>query len=158
MLSLSQIEQWHDRRLLVLAGVPAKHLLDELLILLAELERNRQVVLGGIAVLWPWLEMRSAPFCVRFAPLRTTLRESLRLAAEIWKLRLGCLAVRKALELLRNAQGASLDDMVTVWCGQEACSALESGIRIDIKGAVIGRALQAARAPRSIERGMISRI
>lgn len=56
VLALAQIQQWHHCRLLVLAWVAAQHLLDELLILRIELEGNRQVVLGRVAVLYGVLE------------------------------------------------------------------------------------------------------
>ena len=51
VLPLSKIEQWHDRCLLVLARVPADHLLDELLILRVELEGYARVVVGCVSVL-----------------------------------------------------------------------------------------------------------
>ncbi len=50
VLPLSQIQQWHNGRLLVLARVPAEHLLDEVLILRVELEGDREVVVGSVAV------------------------------------------------------------------------------------------------------------
>lgn len=56
VLALAQIQQWHHCRLLVLAGVAAQHLLDELLILRIELERDVQVVFGGVAVLYGVLD------------------------------------------------------------------------------------------------------
>jgi len=51
MLPLSQVEQWHDGGFLVLRRVPAEDLLDELLILRRELERDVEVVFGRVAVL-----------------------------------------------------------------------------------------------------------
>jgi hypothetical protein len=51
MLSLSEVQQGHDGGLLVLAWVATEHFFDELLILLVELEGNREVVVGGIAML-----------------------------------------------------------------------------------------------------------
>lgn len=51
MLPLSKIEQWHHSRFLVLAGIPAKHLLDELLVDRIEFEGNIGVVIGSVAVL-----------------------------------------------------------------------------------------------------------
>ena len=51
MLPLPEVEQWHHRRLLVLAGVSTEDLLDELLIGLAEPEGDARIVEVGIAVL-----------------------------------------------------------------------------------------------------------
>jgi hypothetical protein len=51
VLALAKVEQGHNSGLLVLRGVAGDNLLDELLILLRELERDRRVVLGRIAVL-----------------------------------------------------------------------------------------------------------
>jgi hypothetical protein len=51
VLALAKIQQGHDGGLLVLRGVAGDNLLDELLILLRELEWDRGVVLGRIAVL-----------------------------------------------------------------------------------------------------------
>lgn len=52
MLPLPQIKQWHHRRLLVLARVPADHLLDELFVDGIELEGDARVVVFGVAVLY----------------------------------------------------------------------------------------------------------
>lgn len=51
VLSLSEVEERHDRRLLVLGGVPGEDFLDKLLILRREFERYRGIVVGGVAVL-----------------------------------------------------------------------------------------------------------
>ena len=51
MLSLSEVEQRHDRRLLVLRGISAEDLLYELFISSVELEGDVEVVFGGVAVL-----------------------------------------------------------------------------------------------------------
>ena len=51
VLALAQIQQRHDSRLLVVGGVPAEDLLDQLLVLRAELEGERGVVVGRVAVL-----------------------------------------------------------------------------------------------------------
>lgn len=51
MLTLSEIQQRHDRGLLVLAWVSAQDLLNEPLVLCIEFEGNRGIVLGGVAVL-----------------------------------------------------------------------------------------------------------
>ena len=51
VLALAEVEERHDGGLLVLRGVPRDNLLDELLILRGELERDRRVVLGRVAVL-----------------------------------------------------------------------------------------------------------
>jgi hypothetical protein len=51
MLSLSQIEEGHHGRFLVLGRIPRQHLFDELFILRRELEWNGWIVIGGIAVL-----------------------------------------------------------------------------------------------------------
>jgi hypothetical protein len=48
---LAKIKQRHDSRFLVLAWVPDEYLLDELLILRVEFERNVEVVLRSIAML-----------------------------------------------------------------------------------------------------------
>lgn len=50
VLSLAEIEERHDGGLLVLGRVPLEDLGDDLLILLAELEGNVRVVVGGVAV------------------------------------------------------------------------------------------------------------
>jgi hypothetical protein len=52
MLSLSQIQQRHNSCLLVLWWVSSQDFGNECLILLRELERDRGVVLGRIAMLW----------------------------------------------------------------------------------------------------------
>ena len=51
MLPLSEVKQWHDSRLLVLAWISAEHFLDEVLIHRVELERDRGIVVGCISVL-----------------------------------------------------------------------------------------------------------
>lgn len=51
VLALAEIEERHDGGLLVVGGVSRDNLLDELLILLSELEGDRRVVLGRVAVL-----------------------------------------------------------------------------------------------------------
>lgn len=51
VLALSEVKERHDGGFLVLAGVSADDLLDELFILGRELERYRGVVLGCVAVL-----------------------------------------------------------------------------------------------------------
>ena len=51
MLPLSQVQQGHHRRLLILAGVPAEHLLDKLLVVGIEFEGNVRVVDWGISML-----------------------------------------------------------------------------------------------------------
>ena len=56
MLSLPEVEQRHHCRFLVLARVSAQDLLDELLICSVELERDIEVVFGGVAVLSEPLE------------------------------------------------------------------------------------------------------
>lgn len=50
VLALAEVEQRHHGSLLVLRGIPREHLLDELLILGRELEGDRGVVVGSIAV------------------------------------------------------------------------------------------------------------
>jgi len=40
MLSLSEVEQWHDSRFLVLRRIPGENLLDERLVLRGEFEWN----------------------------------------------------------------------------------------------------------------------
>lgn len=56
VLALTEIEKRHHGGLLVLARVSTEDLLDELLILRVELEGNRRVVLGCVAVLSGALE------------------------------------------------------------------------------------------------------
>lgn len=56
VLALAKIQQRHHRRLLILARVAAQDLLDELLVLRIELERDIQIILGRIAVLLGVLE------------------------------------------------------------------------------------------------------
>lgn len=51
MLALSEVKQRHYGGLLVLAGIPAEDLLDELLILFVEFEGYRGIIFGGVAVL-----------------------------------------------------------------------------------------------------------
>lgn len=50
-LSLSQVKQWHDGGLLVLRWVARQNLFDDGLVLGGELEGDRGVVFGGVAVL-----------------------------------------------------------------------------------------------------------
>lgn len=51
MLSLSEIENWHDGSFLVLWRVAFEDLFDELVVLLRKLEGNIGIVLGRIAML-----------------------------------------------------------------------------------------------------------
>jgi hypothetical protein len=51
MLSLSEIEDWHDRSFLVLRRVAFEDLFDELIILFRELEGYIRVVFGGVSML-----------------------------------------------------------------------------------------------------------
>lgn len=51
VLTLAQVQQRHDGRLLVLRGVPLEDLGDDSLVLRGELEGDVGVVLGGVAVL-----------------------------------------------------------------------------------------------------------
>jgi hypothetical protein len=51
MLSLSEIEDGHDSRLLVLGWVAFEDLFDELVVLLGELEGNIRIVFRGISML-----------------------------------------------------------------------------------------------------------
>jgi hypothetical protein len=53
VLSLSQVQDGHHSGFLVLGGVSAEDLFDELIVLFCELERNRGVVDRRIAVLHP---------------------------------------------------------------------------------------------------------
>ena len=77
VLALAQIQQRHDSRLLVVGGVPAEDLLDQLLVLRAELERQRGVVVGRVAVLQPVLAVQLTDVRGR-EKVRTTMRLSLR--------------------------------------------------------------------------------
>ena len=51
VLALAKVEQRHNGGLLILRGVPGDDLLDKLLILRGEFERDRRVVLGCITML-----------------------------------------------------------------------------------------------------------
>jgi hypothetical protein len=51
MLPLSEVEEWHHCRLLVLCRVSSKYLLDELFVLSVEFEWNRGVIVRRIAML-----------------------------------------------------------------------------------------------------------
>jgi len=51
VLSLAEIEKWHDGGLFVLRGVSGEDLLDELLILRVEFERDIEVIFWVVAVL-----------------------------------------------------------------------------------------------------------
>jgi hypothetical protein len=51
VLSLTQVQQRHGRRLLVLRRIPLQYLIDQTQVLLAELERDRRVVLRRVSVL-----------------------------------------------------------------------------------------------------------
>lgn len=52
VLSLSDVEERHDGALLVLRRISRHDLLDQLLALGVELEWDRRVVVGGVAVLY----------------------------------------------------------------------------------------------------------
>jgi hypothetical protein len=69
VLSLSEVEEWHDRGLLVLRGVSGQNLLDELLVGLVELERDIGVILGRIAML-SRLSISHLPGVLVAVPLR----------------------------------------------------------------------------------------
>jgi hypothetical protein len=51
MLPLSEIENWHHGRFLVLWWIALQNLIDELVILLRELEGNASIIIRRIAVL-----------------------------------------------------------------------------------------------------------
>lgn len=51
MLPLPEIQQWHYRRLLILRRIALQDLVNELLVLRIELERDARVVLRRVAVL-----------------------------------------------------------------------------------------------------------
>jgi hypothetical protein len=51
MLALSEVEDRHDGCFLVLGWVSLENLLDELVVLLSELERDAGIVIWGITVL-----------------------------------------------------------------------------------------------------------
>ena len=51
MLSLSEIEDWHDSGLLVLGRVAFEDLVNELVVLLRELKGDVRIVFGGISML-----------------------------------------------------------------------------------------------------------
>lgn len=113
VLTLAKVEQGHDSGLLVLRGVPAEDFLDELLILRVELERDVEVVFGGVAVLGRQSldKYGEGP---RRQLERTTKSASLRETEETVKERRGCCLAktRRALLLLLKAMGASLDAIV----------------------------------------------
>jgi hypothetical protein len=51
MLSLSEIEDWHDSGLFVLGRVAFEDLVNELVVLLRELKGDVRIVSGGISML-----------------------------------------------------------------------------------------------------------
>jgi hypothetical protein len=51
MLTLSEVEQRHNGRLLVLRRIPFEYLIDELIVLLSELEGYAGIIFGGISML-----------------------------------------------------------------------------------------------------------
>jgi hypothetical protein len=51
MLPLSKVQYGHDGRLLVLWWISLEDLIDELVVLRSELERDLRIVLGGISML-----------------------------------------------------------------------------------------------------------
>jgi hypothetical protein len=51
MLSLAEIEEGHNSSLLVLGRIALQDLVDELVVLLCELERDIGIVLGGVSML-----------------------------------------------------------------------------------------------------------
>jgi hypothetical protein len=112
MLSLSEVQQRHHGGLFILAGVSTEYLLDELLILLVELERNGEIVFGGIAVLGR--KSSVPPLCAwNQWHEHTTLRLSLRAATDTLNARLWCLVtLLNVLPVFRSAHGASLPAIV----------------------------------------------
>ena len=78
VLTLAEIEERHNGGLLVVGGVSRDNLLDELLILFGELERDRRVVLRAVAVLRAVSAVQLA-FERRAEEVLTTMRLSLRL-------------------------------------------------------------------------------
>lgn len=78
VLPLSEVEDGHDGGFLVLRGVSAENLLDELIVLWRKLKGDRGIIDGRVAM----LHARSATqWGVGGEVVLTTLRESLRGAA-----------------------------------------------------------------------------
>jgi hypothetical protein len=73
VLALSEVEERHNGGLLVLRGVPGDDLLDELLILGCEFERNLEVIFGGVAM----LHIMLARYLRQTENIHTTLSEPL---------------------------------------------------------------------------------
>jgi len=118
VLSLAEIEEWHDGGLFVLRWVSGEDLLDELLILGVEFERDVEVVFWVVTVLRTSLascEISLVGVCHE----HTTKRESpLLTGAETVKARVCARnAGRSALEALLKTIGASLEAMVSVVVG-----------------------------------------
>jgi hypothetical protein len=57
MLSLSEVQQGHHSRFLVLWGVSLQDLINELVILRCELEWDVRIIFGGVAMLWKTVSM-----------------------------------------------------------------------------------------------------
>lgn len=51
MLALAEVQQRHDRGLLVLRGIPFEDFVDDFQVFCAELERDAGVIVGFVAVL-----------------------------------------------------------------------------------------------------------
>lgn len=50
MLSLAEVENWHDSSFLVLRWIAFEDLLNELVVLLSELEGDTRIIFGGISM------------------------------------------------------------------------------------------------------------
>lgn len=113
MLSLSQIEQWHHRRLLVLAWVPAEHLLYKLFIDRIEFERYRRVVVRCVAVLRRCQRCLHRSLVGGYRPTTLSIPDSFLAGAETWKARRCCRTeLRSTRALLLSAQGAYFEAIV----------------------------------------------
>lgn len=78
MLTLSEVEKGHHSSLLVLWRIPFEDLIDELVVLFGELERDTRIVFGAISMLWRELS--------ESASLIQGLRGNLRLGVHRWQL------------------------------------------------------------------------
>lgn len=124
VLPLSEVEQWHNSRLLVLGWVSSKDFIDELLADLIELERDVWVVLLGVAVLRVIDEssVRARQAWMRIGCVHTMKRASDLAAVLALKGRNGCCleAARSALEALLKAIGVNLVAIVWYMGGDSA--------------------------------------
>lgn len=115
MLTLSEIEDWHDGGLFVLWGITFEDFFDELLILRCEFEWYRGIIFGCIAMLQGSVSVIAdriirAPF-----ERHTTLRESLdNLLLATNERHCDLEAILAGLNADRNTKGVILEAIVAV--------------------------------------------